>query len=152
MSKNEIDHPDYYNPDEIETIEVIESLGPEYAKGFAVGCIIKYSMRAGKKPGEPELKDLGKAQWYLNRYINYLKKRENKEEKNVKEEKVADFKIGDRVQSIYNFEMTGYVSDILYSVKSSDLPIYVVRWLDGTVSKNYSNELILFNSNNKEKK
>lgn len=71
-----VDHPAHYNKGEIETIEVIEDMGIEIARGFCLGNAIKYIQRAQHK--DRELQDLKKAQWYLNRFISFL------ENKNVK--------------------------------------------------------------------
>jgi hypothetical protein len=43
-------------------MQIIEA----YELNFAVGNVIKYMLRAGKKGGEDALDDLKKAQWYLN--------------------------------------------------------------------------------------
>jgi hypothetical protein len=73
--------PSHYNEGKIEAIAVIE----DWKLGFCLGNTIKYICRAGKKAGNPELKDLEKARWYLDRYIQkYLdrhisKLKENKE-------------------------------------------------------------------------
>ena len=53
-----------------EAIKVIE----HYGLGFHLGNALKYIMRAGKKQGEQEVKDLQKAYWYLGRYIEHLTK------------------------------------------------------------------------------
>lgn len=44
----------------------------EYSLNFNKGNVIKYIARAGRKEGEPELKDLYKALDYLKREIEYL--------------------------------------------------------------------------------
>lgn len=62
---NEINHPSYYNNGEIEPIDFIES----HHLNFCRGNVIKYTARAGKKEGQSEIKDLGKATWYLLREI-----------------------------------------------------------------------------------
>lgn len=62
--KNEIEHPEYYggkdNP--YECIKVIEALG--HGESFAIGNILKYIFRAGKK--ENKLEDLKKAKFYMD--------------------------------------------------------------------------------------
>lgn len=40
--------------------------------GYLLGQTVKYIQRAGSKPGESELRDLKKAQWYLARRIHEL--------------------------------------------------------------------------------
>ena len=70
MSKEEkkyekVNHPKHYNlhPAGIECIDVVEEMS------FPIGTVIKHLWRAGLKPGAPQLEDLKKAQWYLNREI-----------------------------------------------------------------------------------
>ena len=66
-----INHPKHYNehPAGIECIDVIEAFN------FNLGSVIKYVWRAGLKPGENDLDDLRKAEWFLQREIA---SRENK--------------------------------------------------------------------------
>lgn len=56
-----IDHPDHYNdnPSGVECIEIVRHCN------FNVGTVIKHLWRAGLKPGQDTLRDLKKAQWYL---------------------------------------------------------------------------------------
>lgn len=63
-----INHPKHYisHPSGIECIEVTRHMS------FAAGNIIKYLWRNGLKDGEPSLKDLKKAAWYLNDMIDQL--------------------------------------------------------------------------------
>lgn len=51
-------------------ISVIQS----WRLDFCLGNVIKYLARAGKKPGEPTIKDLKKARDYLDFAINNLEK------------------------------------------------------------------------------
>ena len=60
-----INHPPHYKSGGMEAIDVIEA----FDLGFCLGNTVKYVLRAGRKDGESELKDLRKAQWYLNREI-----------------------------------------------------------------------------------
>jgi hypothetical protein len=60
-----VDHPDHYQSDRYECIDVIESLG--LGSGFSIGSAIKYLWRAGRKGDAVE--DLEKARWYLDREI-----------------------------------------------------------------------------------
>jgi hypothetical protein len=74
MHPEEINHPAHFgggdNP--YETIEVLRNtLTSEEFRGFIKGNVMKYTMRAGKKVGVSEAKDLAKAEWYLN-YMNGL--------------------------------------------------------------------------------
>lgn len=65
-----VNHPSHYNSGTIEVIDAIEDWG----LGFNRGNAVKYVARAGKKDGTPEVEDLEKAVWYLNREIQRLKK------------------------------------------------------------------------------
>lgn len=60
-----VDHPDHYQSDRYECIDVIESLG--LGSGFSIGNAIKYLWRAGRKGDAVE--DLEKARWYIDREI-----------------------------------------------------------------------------------
>lgn len=63
---SKIDHPAHYGGDTVyEAIKVIEAWG----LNFSLGSAVKYICRAGKKENEPDLDDLKKAAWYLNREI-----------------------------------------------------------------------------------
>jgi hypothetical protein len=68
--KTQIHHPQYYggkhNP--YEAIKIIEALG----LGFHLGNTVKYIVRSGKK--SDELTDLRKAQWYLDRYVEWIER------------------------------------------------------------------------------
>ncbi len=78
----QIDHPDYYGG----TIEVINFI-EDHGLGFHLGNVVKYVSRAGKKDKETELEDLQKAQWYLNRYIDF---RGVQKKKMISEEDIKD--------------------------------------------------------------
>lgn len=66
-----INHPKHYNSGKIETYDYIEDQGLNYA----MGNVIKYVSRAGKKraPGKSldtsAIEDLKKARWYLDKEI-----------------------------------------------------------------------------------
>lgn len=61
-----IESPPHYLTDSgIEAIDVIEAFDLPYH----LGNVAKYVLRAGKKPGEEAIRDLKKAVWYLERYI-----------------------------------------------------------------------------------
>lgn len=68
--KEEVNHPQHYGGDTTyETIKVLEAWGLDAS--FNLGNAVKYLSRAGKK--DPNLlRDLKKAQWYLNREIEKL--------------------------------------------------------------------------------
>lgn len=65
-----VNHPAHYggkdNP--YEAIKVIEA----WSLDFCLGNVVKYIARAGKKP-DPEIQDLEKAKWYLERRIAQLR-------------------------------------------------------------------------------
>lgn len=64
MVKNDPINPDHYKgKNGLESIQVIEAFG----LNFALGNATKYILRAGKK--ENKLQDLKKAMWYIEREI-----------------------------------------------------------------------------------
>ncbi len=71
---NKVNHPSYYTSGSIETIEIIKDQG--WTKGFCLGNAIKYITRAGKKDHFATIEDLEKAIWYINYYIETLRKEE----------------------------------------------------------------------------
>ena len=70
MEHDNVNHPAHYTDRNIEVIDFIEDKNLPYHLGNAV----KYISRAGKKDPEKTAEDLRKAVWYLNRYIEKLKK------------------------------------------------------------------------------
>ena len=71
--------PDYYKIEvnlmkalfdsyQVDAMSLIDALG----LNFNMGCVVKYVVRHGRKPGEPALKDLKKARDCLNREIARL--------------------------------------------------------------------------------
>lgn len=78
MSPTEgVNHPSHYQSGPKDTdgssiyeaIKVIEA----WDLGFHLGNVVKYISRAGKKTPDI-IKDLEKARWYLDRYIEQTKK------------------------------------------------------------------------------
>jgi hypothetical protein len=65
--KEEVNHPDHYQSNGIEVIDIIDSFG----LNFNLGNSIKYILRADKKGFKK--KDLSKAVWYLNRELEKWK-------------------------------------------------------------------------------
>lgn len=60
---------EYYGKDnDFEPIKIIDY----YDLNFDLGNVIKYVLRAGKKPGEEKVKDLMKARDYLDHEISKL--------------------------------------------------------------------------------
>ena len=72
MKYENVDHPPHYTKGGIETIDFIEAKELNYYRGN----VVKYVTRAGHKPNTPELEDLKKARFYLDREICRL---ENKD-------------------------------------------------------------------------
>jgi hypothetical protein len=67
-----VNHPAHFTGGGVECIDAIEAA--DYGPGFNRGNAIKYLWRAGKKDPAKELEDLQKAQWYLNREIERVRK------------------------------------------------------------------------------
>lgn len=63
-TKEMINHPDHYQANGLEAIDIIEA----FNLGFNIGNVIKYLLRAGRK--ESYIQDLNKAKWYLEREIH----------------------------------------------------------------------------------
>ena len=61
-----VDHPPHYNHGEYETLDVIE----DWNLDFHCGSAVKYISRH-KHKGQPK-KDIEKAIWYLQRYLERL--------------------------------------------------------------------------------
>jgi hypothetical protein len=59
-----VNHPDHYQGNKFEVIDVIE----DYDLGFSLGNAIKYILRADKKGNKKQ--DLKKAMWYIQREVN----------------------------------------------------------------------------------
>lgn len=69
-----INHPSHYGGNSTyEAVNVIEAWG----LGWHCGSAVKYIARAGKKPNNPELQDLKKARWYIDRKIAQLENPKN---------------------------------------------------------------------------
>jgi len=71
MSEN-VNHPAHYNVGAVEVIDIIEGQG--WGGGFNKGNCLKYILRAGHKDPDKEIEDLEKAEWYLKREIDRLKR------------------------------------------------------------------------------
>lgn len=77
--KDNINHPEHYKTENgLETIDVIEAFteGLQGGEATNTGNILKYMCRWKKKNG---LEDLKKAQWYLNRLIDSVESKQEKE-------------------------------------------------------------------------
>ncbi len=64
VNKEMVNHPDHYQGNKFEVIDVIE----DYNLGFSLGNAIKYILRADKKGARKQ--DLKKAIWYIQREID----------------------------------------------------------------------------------
>lgn len=75
-NEDAVNNPSHYGGSDnaYEAIKVIEAWG----LGFCLGNTVKYISRAGKKPGESDIKDLKKARWYIDREISRLEALVNK--------------------------------------------------------------------------
>ena len=71
-----VNHPSHYTFGAIEVIDYIE----DKELGYHLGNAIKYISRAGRKDKTKTIEDLEKADWYLRRYIDLLKKKETTDE------------------------------------------------------------------------
>lgn len=60
-----VNHPDHYQLNGIEVIDIIAAVSKEYSgvAAFDIGNALKYIIRAKHKNGE---EDISKAIWYLN--------------------------------------------------------------------------------------
>ena len=66
----QVNSPDHYNSNTIETIHLIrDSMESEEHRGYLKGNVFKYVSRYRYKEKENPVKDLLKAQWYLNKLI-----------------------------------------------------------------------------------
>ena len=65
--KEEVNHPEHYQGNGIEVIDIIDA----FDLNFNLGNSIKYILRADKKGYKK--KDLDKAVWYLNRELEKWK-------------------------------------------------------------------------------
>jgi len=65
-SNESVDHPDHYQGQGIEVIDIIDS----FELDFYRGNIIKYILREDKKKNE--LEDLKKAKWYIDKLIQKM--------------------------------------------------------------------------------
>lgn len=74
--KKDIERPDRYTDEKTgrDLIDLCPELGIDFTHAAKFN-IFKYLKRAGKKEGSTTLKDYMKAQVYLNRLIEYEKKR-----------------------------------------------------------------------------
>lgn len=62
-----VNHPDHYQGNSLEVIDIIE----DFNLGFNLGNAVKYILRSGKKVKSDYIEDLEKAIWYLQREIQH---------------------------------------------------------------------------------
>lgn len=67
--------PSYYRHIRGDVIDFAFQHG--FGKQFCIGNIVKYLVRAGKKPDNPEINDLMKAREYLDRLIEEVANESN---------------------------------------------------------------------------
>lgn len=65
-----VNHPAHYmaHPSGVECIQVTEHMN------FCLGNAVKYLWRAGQKDSAPQIEDLKKARWYIDREISRIEK------------------------------------------------------------------------------
>lgn len=67
LEREMVNHPDHYQGNKMEVIDIIE----DYSLGFSLGNAVKYILRADKKGNKKQ--DLEKAIWYLQRELSKFK-------------------------------------------------------------------------------
>lgn len=66
-----VNHPNHYNDFDVEVIDMMERIwGKQEVAAFCKLNAFKYRMRAGLK--NDALEDLKKANWYINKYHDYM--------------------------------------------------------------------------------
>ena len=76
--EDDVNEPSHYNMNGMETIELIKhSTSVDEFEGYLKGNVLKYVSRYKHKHQENPIKDLLKAQWYLNRLVTELKAHED---------------------------------------------------------------------------
>ena len=92
-----INHPDHYNTESFECIDVMEEVfGKESVKNFCKLNAFKYLWRADEKDG---MDDLRKARWYLER-IQSLEAEEDEPDDDDDQESDDDINIYDTVHNL----------------------------------------------------
>ena len=75
LREDDVNHPDHYTSGGIETIDYMQAKStPEEFRGHLRLTALKYLSRAGLK--DDTLKDLKKAQWYVNRLVEFVETEE----------------------------------------------------------------------------
>lgn len=74
VENRNVQHPNHYTEGrEYEPIDVIE----DWQLNFCRANAVKYISRAGRKDPQKEIEDLEKAIWYLEKEIDFIKKRKS---------------------------------------------------------------------------
>jgi hypothetical protein len=71
-----VNKPLHYNTGQYEVIDVIEDKLGDGFEDYCMGNVMKYTMRYKHKNG---IQDLEKAEWYLKRTIEWLKRKQDSE-------------------------------------------------------------------------
>ena len=95
-----VNQPKHYQGNGMAAIDVIRA----YDLNFALGNVIKYTLRAGRKPDEDAVKDLEKALWYLQ---NELDAARSLAVKNSNQEAAASVSFQDGLNLFAAREATG---------------------------------------------
>ena len=70
-SMGQVNHPSHYNQGSIEAIDaMVAAFGEEAVIAFCKINAFKYIWRAGCKEGSPDVEDMRKAQWYIDKAIS----------------------------------------------------------------------------------
>lgn len=102
-TKSNVTHPSHYGGDTTyEAIKVIEA----WRLDFNLGNAAKYICRAGVKNKKTELEDLEKAQFYLKRAIDTLKKGGAIIRPNLRAAKLGRKKGGHNKKPVHKLEET----------------------------------------------
>ena len=107
-----MNEPDYYTSNGLSPIGAFKQglISKDEYRGFLIGNVIKYVIRAGKK--EDAVKDLNKAKTYLDFYLELIESNDIKVTVHVDNDLVnVDFKgdIEELTKTIYNELMEDYI-------------------------------------------
>lgn len=100
-----------------EPLKIIQ----HYGLGFEIGNVIKYCLRAGKKDGESEVKDLRKAIDYLTRRVEWLESHGVNAEPTGIPISPEDLEEMKKIYTHFVTEVYPTLSDLKPSIVSSDI-------------------------------
>lgn len=93
LDKDDVNHPSHYNVHKHECIdEMIALFGVDETMAFCKLNAHKYRYRVGAKDGEAREKDLAKADWYIDKFMELKEKKLKKTQKKEKESKGVSVK------------------------------------------------------------